>query len=248
MDNWLYAFASIVVVSLLSLVGVLTLSVQKKYIRKAILYLVSFAVGALFGDALIHLLPEAFENIESSLAVSLLILSGIVIFFVLEKFVCWRHCHIIGSEKHYHPVVVMNLVGDFIHNFLDGIIIGASYVVSIPLGIATTIAVVLHEIPQEIGDFGVLIHGGLSVKKALLYNFLSALAALLGLLLVFTLGSLASSFSIYLLPVAAGGFLYIAGSDLIPELKHETKIAASLGQLSAIILGIGVMIALLLAE
>lgn len=248
MDAWLYAFVSVVVVSLLSLVGVLTLSVQEKYIRKAILYLVSFAVGALFGDALIHLLPEAFENIESSLTVSLLVLSGIVIFFVLEKFVCWRHCHIIGSERHYHPVVVMNLVGDFIHNFLDGIIIGASYVVSIPLGIATTIAVVLHEIPQEIGDFGVLIHGGLSVRKALLYNFLSALAALLGLLLVFALGSLASSFSIYLLPVAAGGFLYIAGSDLIPELKHETKIAASLGQLLAIILGIGVMIALLLAE
>jgi zinc and cadmium transporter len=248
MDTWLFAFVSVVVVSLLSLVGVLTLSVQKKYIRKAILYLVSFAVGALFGDALIHLLPEAFENIGSSLTVSLLVLSGIVIFFVLEKFVCWRHCHIIESEKHYHPVVVMNLVGDFIHNFLDGIIIGASYVVSIPLGLATTIAVVLHEIPQEIGDFGVLIHGGLSVKKALLYNFFSALAALLGLFLVFAFGSFASSFSIYLLPVAAGGFLYIAGSDLIPELKHETKIAASIGQLLAIILGIGVMMALLLIE
>lgn len=248
MNTWLFAFVSVVVVSLLSLVGVLTLSVQEKYIRKAILYLVSFAVGALFGDALIHLLPEAFENIGSSLTVSLLVLSGIVIFFVLEKFVCWRHCHIIESEKHYHPVVVMNLVGDFIHNFLDGIIIGASYVVSIPLGLATTIAVVLHEIPQEIGDFGVLIHGGLSVKKALLYNFFSALAALLGLFLVFALGSLASSFSIYLLPVAAGGFLYIAGSDLIPELKHETKIAASIGQLLAIILGIGVMMALLLIE
>ena len=248
MNTWLYAFASVVVVSFLSLVGVLTLSVREKYIRKAILYLVSFAVGALFGDALIHLLPEAFENIASSLSVSLLILSGIVIFFVLEKFVYWRHCHIIGSERHYHPVVVMNLVGDFIHNFLDGIIIGASYVVSVPLGLATTIAVVLHEIPQEIGDFGVLIHGGLSIKKALLYNFLSALAALIGLFLVFALGSLASSFSIYLLPVAAGGFLYIAGSDLIPELKHETKIAASIGQLLAIILGIGVMIALLLVE
>ena len=248
MENWFFALVSVVAVSLISLVGVLTLSVQEKYIRKIIIYLVSFAVGALFGDALVHLLPEAFENIESSLTVSLLVLSGIVIFFVLEKFVYWRHCHIVENEKHYHPVVVMNLVGDFIHNFLDGIIIGASYIVSIPLGIATTIAVILHEIPQEIGDFGVLIHGGLSVKKALLYNFLSALAALLGLFLVFAFESVASSFSIYLLPVAAGGFLYIAGSDLIPELKHETKIAASVRQLLAILLGIGVMMALLLID
>lgn len=248
MENWFFALVSVVAVSLISLVGVLTLSVQEKYIRKIIIYLVSFAVGALFGDALVHLLPEAFENIESSLTVSLLVLSGIVIFFVLEKFVYWRHCHIVENEKHYHPVVVMNLVGDFIHNFLDGIIIGASYIVSIPMGIATTIAVILHEIPQEIGDFGVLIHGGLSVKKALLYNFLSALAALLGLFLVFAFGSMASNFSIYLLPVAAGGFLYIAGSDLIPELKHETKIAASVRQLLAILLGIGVMMALLLID
>jgi len=248
MDNWIYAFVSVVVVSLLSLVGIVTLSIQKKYIRRIIIYLVSFAVGALFGDALVHLLPEAFESIESSLTVSLLVLAGIVIFFVLEKFVCWRHCHIIESEKHYHPIIVMNLVGDFIHNFLDGVIIGASYVVSIPLGLATTVAVILHEIPQEIGDFGVLLHGGMSVKKALLYNFLSALAALLGLFLVFALGSLASSFSVYLLPVAAGGFLYIAGSDLIPELKHETKIAASVGQLLAILLGIGLMIGLLFLE
>jgi len=248
MSPWIFAFASVVVVSLISLVGVFTLSVQEKYIRRIIIYLVSFAVGALFGDALVHLLPESFKNIESSLTVSLLVLSGIIIFFVLEKFVYWRHCHIVENEKHHHPVVVMNIVGDFIHNFLDGIIIGASYIVSIPLGFATTLAVVLHEIPQEIGDFGVLIHGGLSVKKALLFNFLSALAALIGLFLVFALGSVASNFSLYLLPIAAGGFLYIAGSDLIPELKHETKIAASVGQLLAILLGIGVMMALLFLE
>ena len=248
MNTWLYAFASVVVVSLLSLVGIFTLSIREKHIRKIILYLVSFAVVSLFGGALIHLLPEAFESIDSSLAVSLLVLAGIVIFFILEKFVYWRHCHIVENEKHHHPVVVMNIVGDFIHNFLDGIIIGASYIVSIPIGFATTLAVILHEIPQEIGDFGVLIHVGLSVKKALLYNFLAALAALLGLLLVFALGSVAGNLSIFLLPIAAGGFLYIAGSDLIPELKHETKIAASVGQLLAILLGIGAMMALLFIE
>jgi len=245
---WIYAFTSVLAVSLISLVGVFTLSVQEKKLRRIILYLVSFAVGALFGDALIHLLPEAFSQIKSQLAVSLLVLSGVIVLFVLEKFIYWRHCHVLDSEKHYHPVVVMNLVGDFAHNLLDGIIIGASYAVSIPLGIATTVAVILHEIPQEIGDFGVLIHGGLSVRKALVFNFLSATAALFGVFLVFAIGSYVKDFFQYLLPLTAGGFLYIAGSDLIPELKHETKIAASLGQLLAIIFGIAVSAALLALE
>lgn len=245
---WTYAFASVLAVSLISLVGIFTLSVHEKKLRQIILYLVSFAVGALFGDALIHLLPEAFSQIKSQLAVSLLVLLGIIVFFVLEKFIYWRHCHVLDSEKHYHPVVVMNLVGDFTHNLLDGIIIGASYIVSIPLGIATTIAVVLHEIPQEIGDFGVLIHGGLSVRKALLYNFLSATAAIFGVFMVYAVGTHVRDFSSYLLPVTAGGFLYIAGSDLIPELKHENKITASLGQLAAIILGIAIMALLLVME
>ncbi|OGI24986.1 MAG: hypothetical protein A3J76_04105 [Candidatus Moranbacteria bacterium RBG_13_45_13] len=245
---WVYAFASVLIVSLISLIGIFTLSVNKIILRRIVLYLVSFAVGALFGDALIHLLPEAFSQIQSQLSVSLLVLSGIIIFFVLEKFIFWRHCHILDSGKHYHPVVVMNLIGDFAHNLLDGIIIGASYVVSIPLGVATTIAVVLHEIPQEIGDFGVLIHGGLSVRKALIYNFLSATAAIFGVFMVYAVGAFMKDFSSYLLPVTAGGFLYIAGSDLIPELKHENKITASVGQLAAIMLGIAVMVLLLAVE
>ena len=228
MSTWLYAFTSVAVVSLLSLVGVFTLSIKEKYIRKTILYLVSFAVGALFGDALIHLLPEAFENISSSFTVSLLVLSGIVIFFVLEKFVYWRHCHIVESGKHYHPVVAMNLVGDFIHNFLDGIIIGASYVVSLPLGLATTIAVVLHEIPQEIGDFVVLIYGGVKKYKALFLNFVSAAVAVLGGLVGFFLFQKMGEGILFLLPFTAGSFIYIAASDLIPQIKETYSFTKSM--------------------
>jgi zinc and cadmium transporter len=209
---------------------------------------VSFAAGALFGDAIIHLIPEAFENIQSGETVSILVLAGIIFFFVLEKFIHWRHCHVLGSEKHLHPVVFTNIIGDFAHNFIDGILIAGSFLVSIPLGISTTIAVILHEIPQEIGDFGVLLYGGMTVRKALLFNFLSATSAIFGAVLTLAVGAHLKEYVFFLLPVAAGGFLYIAGSDLIPELKHETKIAASIGQLLAILLGIGVMMGLLLME
>jgi len=248
MNVWLYTIMSVIVVSLISLVGVFTLAINRERLRKAIVFLVSFAVGALFGDAILHLLPESFEKIESSLVVSLLVLAGIIFFFVLEKFIHWRHCHVMGSEKHLHPVVFTNIIGDFAHNFIDGILIAGSFLVSVPLGISTTIAVVLHEIPQEIGDFGVLLFGGLSTRKALLFNFLSATAAIAGAIVVLVLGSYIQEKIVFLLPISAGGFLYIAGSDLIPELKHETKIAASIGQLLAILLGIGIMVGLLFIE
>jgi len=248
MEIWIYSFTSVFVVSLVSLVGVFTLAVNREKLRKTVVFLVSFAAGALFGDAIIHLLPESFEKIDSSFQVSLLVLSGIIFFFVLEKFIHWRHCHVLGPEKHLHPVVSMNIIGDFVHNFIDGAIIAGSFLISVPLGIATSIAVILHEIPQEIGDFGVLIFGGLTVRRALLFNFLSAMSAVFGAILVLTAGSHLQENIFFLLPVTAGGFLYIAGSDLIPELKHETKIAASIGQLAAIIMGIVVMAGLLLVS
>lgn len=248
MAIWFYTFASVLAVSLISLIGIFTLAINKEGLGRIIVYLVSFAVGALFGDAIIHLLPESFEKIESSLLTSLLVLGGIVFFFVLEKFVHWRHCHVVGSEKHIHPVVFTNIIGDAAHNFIDGVLIAGSFFVSVPLGIATTLAVVFHEIPQEIGDFGVMLWGGLAVRKALIFNFLSATAAIAGAVLTLLLGSYVQEKIIFLLPFAAGGFLYIAGSDLIPELKHETKIAASAGQLTAILLGIGIMAALLFLE
>jgi len=163
----------------------------------------------------------------------------------LEKFVHWRHCHKVPSEKHPHPFSYVILTGDTVHNFIDGMIIGASYLVSIPVGIATTLAVVFHEIPQEVGDFGSLVYGGFSRKKALLLNFITALAAVLGAIAVLILGENESLVN-FLVPFAAGGFIYIALSDLIPELHKHTKARESFWQLTNFILGIGLMVALLL--
>ena len=245
---WLYTLVSVALVSAVSLIGVFSLSLDQERLKKILLFLVSFAVGGLFGDAFIHLLPQSFEKLGANLSTSLFIVAGIFIFFVLEKFIRWRHCHIPTSEDHPHPVVTMNLVGDGVHNLIDGMLIGASYCVSIPIGIATTLAVVLHEIPQEIGDFGVLVHGGLSVKKALTFNFLSALTAILGALISLVIGPHSTDYSLSLLPITAGGFIYIAGSDLIPELQHEVKLSNSIGQFIFLILGIGIMALLVFLE
>ncbi len=244
---WFYSIASVLLVSIVSLIGILTLSLKTKIVRTILIYLISFSAGTLLGDAFIHLLPETVENHGLTLSISLYILTGIVIFFILEKFIRWQHCHGAITEKdHIHPFAYINLVGDALHNFLDGIIIAISYMISMPVGIATTLAVLFHEIPQEIGDFGVLLHGGFSRGKALALNFLSALAAVLGAILTLLMGNLIQNLEVFLVPIAIGGFIYIASSDLIPQLhKHSDKISKSLLQLLAFIIGIVVMAALL---
>jgi len=235
------------IISAISLVGVFLLSLNKERMRSLLVFLVSLAIGALFGDALLHLIPESFSLLGDGIAAPLLVLVGIILFFVLEKLIRWRHCHA-QTPEHYHPVVTMNIVGDALHNFLDGIIIAAAYFASIPLGVATTLAVILHEIPQEIGDFGILVHGGLSTKKALLFNFLSACFAMVGALLFLLVGSHIRGMEIILLPIIAGGFIYIAGSDLVPELNDthtcDTLSSLSLRQLFFILLGISIMVLL----
>ncbi|MBI5700380.1 ZIP family metal transporter [Candidatus Saganbacteria bacterium] len=246
MDIWVYSFASVIIVSLISLIGIFSLLLRKNLLEKILLFLVSFAVGGLFGDAFIHLLPEAYKGLGINLFASSLVLFGIIFFFVLEKFIRWRHCHVPTSENHPHPVVYMNLIGDGAHNLIDGMLIGASYLVSIPIGISTTIAVVLHEIPQEIGDFGVLVNGGLTVRKALFFNFLTALAAVVGVMISLIVGPFIKDYASFMLPITAGGFLYIAGSDLIPELHHENELRDSFWQLFSILLGVAIMGLLLL--
>ncbi len=246
MSLWIYSLTSVFFVSLLSFVGVLFIAIKEEKLKKILLFLVSFAAGGLLGDSFIHLLPEAIKESGFTLGVSLAVLVGLLLFFVLEKFICWRHCHIPTSKSHPHPVVFMNLIGDGFHNFIDGAVISASFLTTIPLGIATTLAVVLHEIPQEIGDFGVLLHGGLSKTKALIFNFASALTAVVGAILVLILGERIVGVSQLLIPFTAGGFIYIAGSDLIPELHKETNLAKSFLQMVGLILGIGVMLVLLL--
>lgn len=247
-DIWVYAIGSTIIISLLSLIGLFTLGLRQAFLNRILLLLVSFSAGALFGDAFIHLIPEAIEQIESPLTVALSVLSGILVFFILEKFVHWRHCHVPTSHHHPHPFAVMNLIGDSLHNFIDGLVIGASYLISMPVGIATTLAVFLHEIPQEIGDFGVLLHGGFNKGKALLINFLTALTSVLGTVIALLIGSRAEAFSLVLLPLTAGGFIYIAGSDLIPELHKEVTPSKSILQLFSILIGIGLMVLLLLLE
>jgi len=244
---WVYTFISVGIVSAISLVGVFFLSMREERLRRILHWLVSFAVGALFGDAFIHLLPESFEAAGPGITVPLLAISGILLFFVLEKFMLWRHCHVPTSAHHPHPVVAMNLIGDGIHNLLDGMIIGAGYQVSPALGLSTTLAIILHEIPQEIGDYGVLVHGGLSPQKALRFNFLSALISLVGAFLSLAVGFHSESFSFFVLPMTAGGFIYMAGTDLIPELRHETDLGQSFAQLFFISLGVALMALLLVA-
>jgi zinc and cadmium transporter len=247
MAVWLYTIGSVIIVSLISLIGVFSISIDEKKLARMLLFLVSFAAGALLGGALLHLLPESVEHgLEPK--VSIFILAGIFGFFILEKIICWRHCHIPTSDEHPHPVGLMNLVGDGFHNLMDGMIIAGSYLVSFPLGISTTLAVILHEIPQEIGDFGILVHAGYSIRKALTFNFLSALTAVVGAILTLAIGLETESVSAFLVPFTIGGFVYIATADLIPELKKETALKKSLLQLLFILLGAGVMGLLLLLE
>ena len=241
MADLVWIFGSVLAISLLSLIGVLTLGLKEKFLNQIITYLVALSAGALLGGAFIHLIPETAEmgfGLEASLAV----LAGIVIFFLVEKFIHWHHCHKTHREKDLPlTFTYMILIGDAVHNIFDGVIIAGSYLVSIPLGIATTIAVALHEIPQEIGDFGVLIYGGFSKQKALLFNFFSALTAFIGAAAAIWLSGLIVGIESFILPFTAGGFIYIATADLFPELRKEVSLGKALLQLTAFFIGLDVM-------
>jgi len=225
------------------LVGVFTLFLKKKVLENILLLLVGFSAGGLLGDAFIHLLPEAAKNLD--LNFSLMILAGILIFFIIEKFLYWQHCHNLECEQHPKTFAIMNLVGDGFHNFIDGLIIGGSYLVSIPLGIATSIAVLFHEIPQEIGDFGVLLRGGFKRSRALLFNLLSGCTAILGAIFALILANYIPDLTRFLIPFTIGGFIYIAAADLIPELHKELAPLRSILSLVSLIFGILVMFLLL---
>ena len=200
------------------------------------------------GDAFIHLIPEAIKNSSNTNTAGSLVIAGILIFFILEKFLHWHHHGEDKDENHIHPVGQLVLFSDGVHNFIDGIIIGASFLLSTPVGIATTIAVVLHEIPQEIGDFAVLIHAGYTKTRALWLNFLSALVAVLGLVVVLFLNQSEQMITLYFVPIAAGGFIYIAVADLIPELHKTKEVKYSILQLIAVITGVLAMLALVWLE
>ncbi len=245
----LYTLLSVFIVSLISLIGVITIPTHR-WFKKNLIYVISFSAGALLGDVFIHLLPEVVEEAGFGLIVSSCILAGIMTTFIIEKWVHWHHSHdedCVDDHKK-NPIAFMTLFGDSTHNFIDGIIIGASYLISVPTGIATTIAVILHEIPQEIGNYGVLIHSGYTKKRALVLNFLTALSALAGGIVAFTLAAQSQQMALYLSAFAAGNFIYIAAADLIPELHKSHKSHSGVWQFVSMLVGILVIAALLLLE
>lgn len=256
MWTWASTFISVAAVSALSVAGVLTLTLTKSKLRNLTLTLVSFAVGALLGDAFFHLLPEAYITLGGGRPAAAAVLTGICLFFILEKFLRWRHCHDVECEYHCpylttadasaRPAAYMNLIGDGVHNFIDGAVIAASYATDFGLGLATTFAVLLHELPQELGDFAILIHSGLSVRRALAFNFLTSLTAAAGAAAVLVLGELTPALHAFLVPLTAGGFIYLAAVDLLPEITHDVKAGRSLMQFGAILAGMALMAALTL--
>jgi len=234
-----WILVSTFLVSLISLIGIFTFLVKEKQLYRILFYLIGFSAGALIGSAFLHILPESLEK-NSSMFVFSWLIAGIVLFFFMERYFFWRHCHEEGKCK-VHSFTYLNLIGDGFHNFLDGMIIAASFMVSVQVGIVTTLAVIFHEIPQELGDFGVLIYGGFSKSRALLCNFISALAAMVGALVGYFIAGAASGFSSIILPLTAGGFIYIATSDLIPELHKESDLKRSTMAFLAFLCGIGFM-------
>jgi len=244
-EIWAATLIAVVVISLISLVGVLTLLLRPDTLRRGLLVLISFAAGALLGDAFLHLIPEIAESKEGFDSVaSFSLLAGVVSFFILEKVLHWHHSHV-PSEEVLHPVAITNLLGDGLHNFLDGAIVAGAFLVSPKLGIATAIAVALHEIPQELGDFGILVHAGMRPSRALGFNLLSSLAAILGAVVTLYLAGAIDGVERVLVPLTAGGFVYIASTDLIPELHKEPEAGKSVVQLACLLGGVAVMALLL---
>ena len=251
-------FISVIVISLISFIGVFTLSFSRTLLNRALPFLVSLAIGALLGDAFIHLIPERLAE-GNATTVSLLIIAGMLTFFVFESILHWHHHHddsdaaLHSAHAHptYHgirPTGQLVLISDGLHNLLDGLIIGASFLAGTDVGIATTIAVILHEIPQEIGDFGVLVHAGFSVRRALCLNFISALCAVLGAMIALVLGTLTESVVHAIVPLAAGGFIYIASSDLIPELHAFKNRKQTFLHVATILVGVALMFGLIFIE
>ncbi len=244
MISLIYSLLAVIVISLISVVGLyLIISIFPRFVKSSV-GLVGIAVGSLLGDAFIHILPEIYNQITNSTLVSLLVIAGILLFFILEKILKWRHCHNPDCDDiSGNHIVTVSLVGDLFHNFIDGAIIFAAFQADIKIGFATALAVLIHEIPQEAGDFGIYLHQGLSLKKALNLNLLSALSSLIGIAVALLIGSLINNLSNYILPITAGGFIYLAASDLIPELhRHQPKIDRSLLQILQVVSGVMIML------
>ena len=233
-----YIILTTFAIALIAFIGVFALAMKEQLLNKILIILVSLSAGALMGGAFLHLLPESIEK-SGNTDILFFVLVGFVLFFIIEKVLHWRHCH--KGKCDVHTFHYMNLIGDSVHNFIDGLIISASFITSIPLGFTTTIAIAAHEIPQEIGDFGVLIYGGFEKKKAIVLNFIVALTVVAGGVVGYFISKSIEQVAIYLLPFAAGGFIYIAATDLVPEIKKELNIKKSMATILVFICGILIM-------
>lgn len=238
----IYIIFATVAVSLISLAGILFFSFKSRR-GKSIHYLVGFATGALLAFAFLDLLPEALSSGLASQLIFKVVLASILLFFIIEQFIHYHHCHCHTAQATKTHLIVNNLIGDGVHNFIDGSIIAAAFLINVPLGIGTTLAVALHEIPQEIADFSILIYAGLSRAKALLFNLLSGLTSLIGGILVFFLADKITDLMPILLALAAGNFIYLSMADLIPELHEERSATRILGQFISLMAGIALIYA-----
>lgn len=247
MNIYLAAIIGITVINLIPLLVILLAKITNKNLERITKYLVSFAAGALLGNALLHIIPEVYtEEIEDPLIASIAIVTGIVIFYILEQYLRWQHCHEGITKTHKHPVAVMNIIGDAMHNLIDGILIASSFMIDYQLGIATVLAVILHEIPQELGDLGILLHAKWDIKKIVIFNILTGLIAFVGLGIGFLFSNSVEGFSAIAIAVTGGGFIYIACTDLLPDLHGNggTSIKARLLQLFFLIIGIAIFLVL----
>jgi zinc and cadmium transporter len=239
--TFLWITGSGVLMCLLALLGAATLSLSDKTLQMLLLPLVALSAGSLLGGAFFHMIPEALEKTGTDITVYIYVVAGFAFFLLLEQILHWHHCH--RAETHCKkPQTYLILIGDAIHNFIGGIAVAGTFLIDIRLGISTWLAAAAHEVPQEIGDFGVLVHGGWSRKKALLLNFLSASTFLFGGLLTYILSF--SDWIYYLIPFAAGNFLYIGASDLIPEVNRHESFARNILHFGCFCTGILILLAL----
>lgn len=216
---------STLIISSISLIGIFTLALKQKLFNKILMLLVALSAGALMASSFLHLIPESLGFNDGNIFIYVLI--GFTLFFVIEKIFFWHHCH--DKDCKFKSFGYMNLIGDAFHNFIDGLVLAPAFLTNTNLGVITALSIIIHEIPQEIGDFGVLVYSGFKKSKALLMNFLTALTAVLGGFAGFYLSSNIKNSNVFLIPFTAGGFIYISASDLIPELKKEInakKVAA----------------------
>jgi zinc and cadmium transporter len=225
----------VAVSGLVGLSGGLLFLKNLKFAHKISFFMVAFAVGALLAAAFLDLLPEALKSGETE-AVFVGVLSGILVFFFIEKFLIWHHHHTYG-EKEQHPVNTLVMIGDTIHNFIDGVILTAAFLVSPQIGIPAFIAVLMHEIPQEMSDFSIMLNGGMKRSKIILFNVVSALFSVVGAVVAYFFLSAYQGMAMILIAFAAGGFIYIALSDLIPETKHTKSFKKSAIQIAMVVAG-----------